>query len=42
MAKVYCPPFLDKGGSTDNFRQSGTAWIKENTAITYEFEVLSC
>jgi len=42
VAKVLCPAFLDKGGSRNNFRQSGTAWVKEGTDITYEFEVQSC
>jgi len=42
VAKVLCPAHLDKGGSNNNFRQSGTSWIKEGTDITYEFEVQSC
>jgi hypothetical protein len=42
IAKVLCPAFLDKGGSRNNFRNSGTAWIKEGTDVTYEFEVQSC
>jgi len=42
MAKVLCPHYLDKGGSVNNFRQSGVAWIKEGSDLTYEFEVHDC
>lgn len=42
MAKVLCPHYLDKGGSRNNMRQSGTSWIKEGADLTYEFEIHSC
>jgi len=42
ITKLLCPHQLDKGGSVNNFRQSGTAWIPEGTDITYEIEVNDC
>jgi len=42
MSKVLCPHGIDKGGSIDNFTNSGSNWIKEGTDITYEFELLEC
>jgi len=42
IGRFTCPSAIDQGGSRDNYKQNSYEWLKENTDMTYEFEVEEC